>query len=194
MNFAAFLAFSKLTADLGKVERALYVSGTTRRENDMEHSYHLSMMAWYLIDSNKLSLDLSKVLRYSLAHDLVEVYAGDTYFYSLDQELLASKDAREAEAAERLEKEFPEFPELHDALQAYVRRDSPESRFVYALDKIMPLLRNIEDGGRQWREKGVTLEMLIEKKTDKVALSPEVQPYYDELVALIRKEELMAKK
>lgn len=194
MNLEALLSFSKLTADLGKIERALYAPGTDRRENDMEHSYHLAMMAWYVIDSEKLDLDLARVMRYALAHDLVEVYAGDTYFYTDDHELMASKPAREQAAAERLAKEFPEFPKLHEALEAYVRRDSRESRFVYALDKLLPVLRGIEDNGRQWHEQGVTLDMLTERKAGKVALSPEVQPYYDALVEFLRKQDLMAKK
>lgn len=181
--------FARLMIDFGKVDRVYYYPGTDRKENDQEHSYFLAMMAWYLVESNGLSLDRGKVLTYALAHDVVEVFAGDTYVYSTDQEHLESKVDRESKAAERLKDEVPEFSPMHDAIEGYVKREDPESRFVYALDKILPLLLIHADGGRSWREHGVKLEMLISNKTSKVALSPDVQPYFDELVGILKREE-----
>ena len=193
MDLAPLLRFSELLGEFSRIERKIYIPGTDRRENDVEHSFHLAMITWYLIDSTSLDLDLSRAFRYALAHDLVEIYAGDTDFYSNDEAHVTSKPAREAAAAARLREEYPEFPQVHEAIDAYVRKDDRESRFVYALDKILPILRNRENGGREWREKGITLEMLVKRKDGKVAISPEVQPYYDELVALLRKEDIMAK-
>lgn len=183
------LSFTKLIGELQAVERTILVRGSRRQENDVEHSYSLAMLAWYVLDTGKFPLNREKVLLYALAHDMVEVYAGDTYLYTEDKALLDSKPERERLAAERLAAEYPEMPELHAALQAYVARDSAESRFVYALDKIEPILKIYLDGGRTWREKQVTIEMLYENKKGKVALSPEIQPYFDELIALLRKEE-----
>lgn len=111
------LGFAKMLNVLQAVERVIRVKDQDRWENDMEHSYHLAMLAWYIIDSQKLSLDREKVFCYALAHDLVEVYAGDTYLYSEDKELLASKPERERLAAERLMVEFPEVPEIHRAIR-----------------------------------------------------------------------------
>lgn len=183
------LGFAKMLNLLQAVERVIRVKDSDRWENDMEHSYHLAMLAWYIVDSQKLALNREKVFCYALAHDLVEVYAGDTYVFSDDPALLASKGERETQAAKRLEKEFPEVPEMHEAIQHYVAKDDAESRFVYALDKIEPLVKMYLDGGRTWREKNVTLEMLYEIKKDKVALSPEIQKYFDEFMALLRSEE-----
>ncbi len=183
------LGFAKMLNELQAVERVIRVKNADRWENDMEHSYHLAMLAWYIIDSQKLSLDREKVFRYALAHDLVEVYAGDTYLFSEDKELLDSKPERERLAAERLAKEFPEVPEMHDAIFRYVRKDDPESRFVYALDKIEPIIKLYLDGGRTWKEMHVTLDMAYESKKDKVALSPEIKAYFDEMMVLLRKEE-----
>ncbi len=78
---------------------------------------------------------------------------------------------------------------LHAAISGYVTKEDPESRFVYALDKIEPVLKIYLDGGRTYREKKVTLEMLYKSKKDKVALSPEIQPYFDELIELLRSKE-----
>ncbi len=183
------LEFSKMLNELQAVERVIRVPGSERWENDVEHSYSLAMLAWYIIETEKLALDRGKVFQYALAHDLVEVYAGDTYLFSADKKFLASKPERERLAAERLAVEFPEVPEMHAAIRGYVTKEDPESRFVYALDKIEPLIKLYLDGGRTWKEKGVTLEMAYESKKDKVALSPEVKKYFDEFMELLRKEE-----
>ena len=68
-------------------------------------------------------------------------------------------------------------------------KEDPESRFVYALDKIEPVIKLYLDGGWTWKEKKVTLEMVYENKKDKVALSPEIKAYFDEFMGLLRKEE-----
>lgn len=183
------LSFAQILAELQAVERVIRVRGGDRWENDVEHSYSLAMLAWYILDTERLPLDRDLVFRYALAHDLVEVYAGDTYLYSEDQALLASKPERERLAAERLAAEFPEVPEMHAAIRGYVVKEDPESRFVYALDKIEPILKIYLDGGETWQEKGVTLEMLFASKKDKVALSPDIQLYFDELMTLLKKEE-----
>ncbi|MBP7060929.1 MAG: HD domain-containing protein [Candidatus Moranbacteria bacterium] len=183
------LGFAKVMNALQTVERVIRVKDSERWENDVEHSYSLAMLAWYIIDSQKLPLDREKVLCYALAHDLVEVYAGDTYIFSKDEALLESKGERERLAGERLVQEFPEVPEMHAAIRHYVAKDDAESRFVYALDKIEPLLKLYLDGGRTWKEKNVTLEMAYDSKVDKVALSPEIKAYFDELMVVLRKEE-----
>lgn len=183
------LSFARILTELQAVERVIRIKGGGRWENDVEHSYSLAMLAWYILDTERLPLDRDKVFRYALAHDLVEVYAGDTYLYSEDKAFLDSKPERERLAAERLQEEFPEIPEMHAAISGYVTKEDAESRFVYALDKIEPILKIYLAGGETWQEKGVTLAMLYESKRDKVALSPEIQPYFDELMQLLRKEE-----
>ena len=183
------LGFAKILNKLQAVERVIRVPGSERWENDVEHSYSLAMLAWYIIDTQKLSLDRDKVFCYALAHDLVEVYAGDTYLFSEDQTFLDSKIEREQLAAERLVKEFPEVPDIHAAIVGYVTKEDPESRFVYALDKIEPLVKLYLDGGRTWKEKEVTLVMAYESKKDKVLYSPEIAAYFEEFMLLLRKEE-----
>ena len=173
-----------------RVERVMRVSGTDRMENDQEHSYELAMMAWFLIDSEKLSLNRDLVIKYALVHDLAEVYAGDTYVFSKDPDELASKEHREQEARERLAEEFPQFNELHRLMEAYERREDKESRFVYALDKIHPAIDiYLDEHGWMYREKRVTWKMLMDQKKEKVALSPEAKPYFDELMLLLKETE-----
>lgn len=182
--------FVKLITDFGKVERVIYFPGTDRWENDQEHSYSLAMIAWYLAESNKLSLNVEKILKYALVHDLVEVFAGDTYIYG-DPEHLSSKEEREAEAAKRLIEAHPEFQELHATIAEYMRHEDAESKFVYALDKILPVLLIHSDGGRTWKEEKVTLEMLVSHKASKVSVSPEIQRYFEELIEMLSGESQM---
>lgn len=179
--------FIDLLTEFGKVERVVYFPGTERQENDQEHSYSLAMTAWYLVDSNKLSLNIEKILKYALVHDLVEVFAGDTYIYG-DPEHISSKVEREEKAVAQLIEAHPEFQELHGSIAEYMRHEDPESKFVYALDKVLPVLLIYSDGGKTWKEEKITLDMLVSHKAHKVAVSPEIQPYFNEIVEILAGE------
>lgn len=183
------LKFSDMLNRFCLVERMVLVNGGERRENDIEHSYQLAMLAWYIIDSRKLDLDVDLVLKYALVHDLVEVYAGDTYTYSADAENIASKGVREEAALKHLHQEFLEFPDLFEYIERYEKKSDRESRFVYALDKIHPIINTYLDNGRRWKELDITADMLHEDKKDKVKLSPEVESYFNEIMRVLREEE-----
>ena len=189
MNIDHLLKFTVLLDQFRQVRRAILVNGENRQENDAEHSFALAMFAWYVAEKDKLPLDTNKVLKYALAHDIVEVYAGDTYFYSKDEAHVKSKIEREKNAAERLLQEFPEFRELHQMIEQYGMKKDMESKFVYALDKIQPLLHIYLDDGRTWKTDGVTLGMLVEAKEDKIKVSPEVEKYWNEIKDLLKREE-----
>lgn len=76
------LAFMSLTNSFREIKRKILIKGSSREENDSEHSFQLALLAWRIIEMGKLKLDLEKVFKYALCHDLAEVYAGDTYFYA----------------------------------------------------------------------------------------------------------------
>ncbi|MES2225203.1 MAG: HD domain-containing protein [Patescibacteria group bacterium] len=181
--------FMRFITAFGKVERAYYIPATDRKENDLEHTCSLALMAWFILSGNNSSLDTGRVLKYALAHDLVEVFAGDTYIYTTDKEHLDGKPGRELAAAEQIARDFPEFADLHPYVLGYMKREDAESRFVYALDKILPIFSIHDDEGRMWKENKVKLQMLIDNKASKVALSPEIEPYFAELVELLTLEE-----
>lgn len=183
------LQFTKLLDEFRAVERMIRVTGQGRYENDTEHSYNLAMMAWYIVSSTETDLDQGKVIRYALVHDFMEVYAGDTYIYSEDTAHLASKHARETAARTKLRETLTEFTDLHASIDAYEAKNDAESQFVYALDKIEPVLHMYLDGGRTWKEAKIGLDRVYESKKDKVALSPEIQVYFDELMLLLKSKE-----
>lgn len=174
------------------IERIVDVPGRDTSENDVEHSYHLAMASWYLADSFP-ELDKDKIIRYALVHDLVEVHAGDTFAYGTIDEL-ASKESREAAALTQLQKDWKDFSDLGNTIEVYEKKEDQEALFVYALDKIMPIIVILAAEGKTWKDRGITLEQLRISKTPKVALSPQVLPYLNELLEILSKRpELFAK-
>ncbi len=166
------------------IERRVYFPAPLERaENDVEHTYTLAMAAWFLAEHFP-DLDRDKLIRIALAHDLLEVHAGDTFVYG-DAAALNSKHEREAAAVKRLKQEWADFPDLFDAIDEYEHRESAEAKFVYALDKIMVITLNILNGGKTWLEHGVTFAQFVAEKEKKVPISPEVYAYYRQLHNLL---------
>ena len=165
-------------------------------ENDAEHSFQLAMTAWYIISANKLKLDLEKVLEYSLAHDLVETYAGDTPsdVHRTFSKARKTKEEREEKALKRIEKEFSTFKDLHKIIRAYERREDEESKLVYALDKMMPILNIYLEKGYSWKLYNVSIDDVVLYKKDKIAESKVVKKYFDQTVPLLRKLKGFSKK
>jgi putative hydrolase of HD superfamily len=170
------------------IDRAiLHPGSTTRRETDTEHSFSLAMVAWFLA-SGFPELNIDKLIKFALVHDLVEIYAGDTFAYG-DKSLIDSKVQREHDALKQIEAEWPDFKEMVKTIRRYEKLDSPESKFVYALDKLMPIFMVLLGKGLTWQEKQITLDKVIESKTQKVALSPEINSYYKKLLVLLKENE-----
>jgi putative hydrolase of HD superfamily len=179
--------FQDLLLKFQAVERITHVPPTFRPENDTEHSYNLAMMAWFLA-GHFPELDRDRLIRMALIHDLVEAHAGDTYIYA-DQATLDTKAGREAEALRQLEKDWPDFPELTGLIHEYENRGSPEAKFIYALDKIMPIMLIYAGKGHTWQREGITRERLHAAKKDKVAQSPAIENYYNQLHGLLIQNE-----
>jgi putative hydrolase of HD superfamily len=179
------ISFMQMLHAFQRIERVMHVPGEDRFENDVEHSYLLAMCAWLAIDAFGLKLDRDKAIRYALAHDLVEVYAGDTYIFSEEPDATAKKKEKEAAARKRLRTEWPALPALHEAMERYELQDDPESVFVRALDKVMPVLTNYVQDGRTFKDKKVTYSQIVDHKRATTARSPEVTDLLEQLIALI---------
>lgn len=179
------LELQKLLLLFSQVDRRVHRQhdGVFIAENDTEHSYNLAMTAWYLAKwFPELNKDL--LIRYSLIHDLVEIHAGDTYIYAAEGEL-ASKEKREADAALQLKTEWDDFDDMNATIHTYENRADAESKFIYALDKVMPIMLIYIHDGYTWEKEGVTTQMLHTAKLEKVKLSPEIEPYYTQLYELL---------
>jgi hypothetical protein len=99
--------------------------------------------------------------------------------------MLDSKPEREAAALKQLEQDWPDFPALTELIHEYETKDSEEAKFIYALDKIMPIMLIYLGKGYTWQKEKITLEQLDAVKRDKVALSPGIKVYYDQLFGLL---------
>lgn len=184
------LSFLKLLHQFRSVERRIYIDESAqRRENDIEHSYELAMVAWYLITTKKLNLDLNKVLQIALLHDFVEVHAGDTFVYEKNLEILNSKKEREEKALIKLKQEFTELEAFWSIIEEYEKQDSPEVIFVYVLDKLLPFLNVLLNNGKEWRESDISLELIKATKEAQMKLQPEIEAYYREFIKILEENE-----
>lgn len=161
------MKFMEMTNKFNLVKRLVPKKDDTL-ESDPEHCFQLALVSWYLIQKHELALDLEKVFKYALAHDLVEVYAGDVDAFTQTEEVAQKKKQAEHKAYERLKKEFPEFPEIFQIIQEYEKKIDQESRFVYSLDKILPVI-NIElNNGDYYLKNQSTREIYMRFKDKKI--------------------------
>ena len=143
------------------VLRQTHLVGAGRRENSAEHSWHVAVMAVVLAEHANQPVDVGRVVRMLLLHDVVEVDAGDTYVY--DPVATAGKNEREARAADRLFGMLPadQGRDLRALWEEFEEQTTPEARFAAALDRLIPVLHNCATGGRSWREHGITADRVI---------------------------------
>ena len=151
-RLGAQLRFFVETDRLKGVLRQTRLAGGARRENSAEHSWHLAVLALVLAEHAPPGVDVTRVLRMLLVHDVVEIDAGDTFIY--DPQGQAGKLERERVAADRLFGLLPEDQAgaLREAWEEFEARESPEARFAAALDRLAPLLLNFVNAGGTWRE------------------------------------------
>lgn len=144
--------------------RKIHVDGGKRFENDAEHSFSTAMIVWLFADSFEEKLDLEKALKMTLMHDLVEIYAGDTYLF--DQKARLDKKEREDKAAKQLFEILPTRlqKEFFNLWKEYEDRKTAEARFVQAMDKLQPIIQNILVEGKSWKEFGASRKMIKEHK------------------------------
>jgi putative hydrolases of HD superfamily len=142
------------------LRQTLLIDGS-RRENTAEHSWHLAMMAISLADYADRPVDIGRVIRMLLVHDLVEIDAGDTFVY--DVAANQDKAEREAAAAERIFGLLPldQGTELRSLWQEFEARTTPDAAFAAALDRLQPLLHNYHTEGSTWRQHGITVEQVV---------------------------------
>jgi putative hydrolase of HD superfamily len=150
------LAFILEVEKLKTVLRKTSLLDRSRVENDAEHTWQLALMAMVLSEHSREPVDLLRVLKMLLIHDIVEIDAGDTFAY--DSVGLASQVERELTAADRIFALLPddqakEFRGLWDEFEL---KASNEARFANAMDRLQPLLHNFFTEGGTWRTNAVT--------------------------------------
>ena len=148
---------------LKTILRRTYLIHEERSENTAEHSWHLAIMAILLAEHANEPVDVARVIKMVLVHDIVEIDAGDTYFY--DTAAALDKSEREHAAADRLFGILPpdQGRELRALWEEFEAGDTPDARFALALDRFMPQLHNYYTHGRSWAEHGITADRVLER-------------------------------
>ena len=147
---------------LKEVFRQTLNTQSRRAENDAEHSWHLCLCVIVLAEhANVPNLDVLRVLKMVIVHDLVEIDAGDTFAY--DAAAMAGQHERETIAAERIFGLLPpdqaaEFRTLWDEFEAKV---TAEAKFATAVDRFQPMLLNCRSQGAAWNRHGVTHDRVV---------------------------------
>ncbi|NHJ14384.1 MAG: HD domain-containing protein [Candidatus Thorarchaeota archaeon] len=182
-RFAKQMSFIVEIDKLKKIVRQSALTDGSRQENDSEHSWHIAIMAILLSEyANEPQLDLLKVLKMLLIHDLVEIYAGDTFAY--DKEALDHKEDREREAAQRIFRLLPDnqYEDYLSVWSEFEECSTPEAQFASALDALQPLILSFHNKGWSWKKHGVTKQQVLDKKRSIRSGSEALWNYASELI------------
>jgi len=145
---------------LKTVLRQTMLADDSRQENSAEHSWHLAMTALALAPFADEPVDLERVVKILLVHDIVEIDAGDVFIY--DAEARAAVAVAEQQAADRIFAMLPdpEGADLRSAWDEYEARETPEAKFAYSCDRLQPLMLNLAIGGGSWNRHGITADQV----------------------------------
>lgn len=148
-----------------QIYRKNYIIDGSRNENDAEHSWHLAMMAIILSEyTSDTSIDLLKVIKMVIIHDLVEIDAGDTFLY--DESVNMDKLKREITASDRIFGLLPDdqYKEMKSLWQEFEARETAEAKYASAIDGLHPLINNYITKGAGWRKHAIKAKDVFEKK------------------------------
>lgn len=172
----SLLAFILEIDKLKSVFRQTLLTDQSRRENSAEHSWHLAIMAMLLPEYAAEPVDVARVMKMVLVHDLVEIDAGDTFAYDVTGN--QGKHEREQRAAERIFGMLPEDKgrELRGLWDEFEEATTPESRYANALDRLQPLLHNANTEGGTWRIHNVRREQVYKRMEPVRTGLPDIWP------------------
>lgn len=158
------IEFIKEIDKIKYIQRRTKLFNGDRRENDAEHSWHLAMMAIVLSEHSNSKVDLLKVIKMVLIHDIVEIDAGDTFLFDTKKD--HDDNEEERKCAERIFGMLPEQQgrELLEIWEEFEEGASDEAKFARALDNLEPVLQNASNNGGTWKEFDVKHDTVYDKK------------------------------
>ena len=158
------IEFIKEIDKLKYIQRRTKLLNSDRCENDAEHSWHLAVMAIILAEHSNEPIDVLKVVKMVLIHDLVEIDAGDTFIY--DTQKSHDNTDEERLAAERIFGILPidQKEEYLAIWEEFEANQTAEARFARTMDRLEPLLQNSSNNGGTWKEYDVPYSKVYEKK------------------------------
>ncbi|MES2967606.1 MAG: HD domain-containing protein [Pseudomonadota bacterium] len=172
-RLTAQFAFLNEADKLKQVLRATTLTDGSRRENSGEHSWHLALYALVLADQAGPGVDINRVIKMLILHDLVEIDVGDVPIHSANGTAHASAEtsAAESRAADRIFGLLPS--DLRDDLRAlwdeFEAALTPDAVYAKSLDRVQPVMHNLMSGGGTWITYNVTADQLEARVGSKVA-------------------------
>ncbi len=163
-------SLQKMVVGLALIDRNHYLAGTERRENDIEHSLSVALLCWFIHDKYKMKLDIGKILKYAIAHDFVELYAGDVNTFA-DADSRKNKVQVEKEALAKMSDEFNGFGDMMHVMHAYETKGDEEALFVWTVDKMQALIMGDLDNWRPYEEFGIDYAWFVEKYSEQLGKS-----------------------
>ncbi|QHW31674.1 HD domain-containing protein [Paenibacillus rhizovicinus] len=181
-NLEKQMAFLVEIDKLKTIQRKAKIMHGDRLENDAEHSWHLAMMALILQQEANADVDLLKVMKMLLVHDIVEIDAGDTFAY--DTKGHEDKQERETRAAKRIFGLLPEEQEreLFGLWLEFEAKETAEARFASSLDRLQPLIHNHHNEGDSWQRYKITEEMVRNRNREIAKGSEGLWSYAQEII------------
>jgi len=158
------VAFIKEIDKLKYIQRKTKLFHSNRHENDAEHSWHLALMTLVLAEHSDAPIDILKVLKMVLIHDLVEIDAGDTFIYDTSKNHTNTEEERLA--AKRIFGLLPEIQaqEFISIWEEFEEGLTDEAKFAKVMDRFEPLLQNTSNQGGTWTEFNINYEEVYNKK------------------------------
>ncbi|AOW09671.1 HD domain-containing protein [Flavobacterium gilvum] len=163
-NLSKQVAFIKEIDKLKYIQRRTKLFNSERHENDAEHSWHLAMMTIVLAEHSDKPIDVLKVIKMVLIHDIVEIDAGDIFLYdtqnnhsNTEQELIAAKRIFGLLPKEQADEFIAIWLEFEEGL-------TNEAKFAKSMDRFEPLLQNTSNNGGTWKEYNVPFQKVYDKK------------------------------
>ena len=178
---------------LKHVLRQTILMDRSRRENSAEHSWHIALLVFVLAEySSQTDIDLFHVMKMLVIHDLVEIDAGDTYCY--DDKGREDQAQREKIAADRVFGLLPsdqaaEFRALWDEFE---KRETAESRFANAMDRVQPFLHNYFTNGQTWQANKINSRQVHERMRPVKDGAPDLWDYVNNLIMDAVKKGILA--
>ena len=163
-RFKSQIEFITEVDKLKQIQRRTTLLDGARQENSAEHSWHIALIVLILSEyADQDNLDLLQVIKLLLVHDLVEIDADDTYCY--DEIGGQDQKIRETKAADRIFNILPpdQAALLRSLWDEYEDRQTPESRFANAIDRLQPLLHNYFTRGHTWKKHGIRKKQVLER-------------------------------
>jgi len=165
------------------VLRQTLLSDKSREETDAEHSWHFALMAMTLFEYAGIDgVDVDRVIRMALVHDLIEIYAGDTFAYDIQGN--ENKEAREKEAADKLFSLLPceQSNEYRALWEEFDRMETPDAMYAAAIDRLQPFLINYLTDGHTWVKHGVSVDQVHKRMAPVKTALPELWEFVEYVI------------